>query len=200
MAITTTQELLTYQLGDIYDAEHRFLEVQQEAEQQAGDQSLKDALQEHIEQARQHISNLEQVYSYLSEEAQRGDSGEAQALVSRAQEGIQEAQNSAVRDCLLGVSIIKHKLFEVASYRSLILSARLIEPDDTGTPLEGRDEIVELLEQNLRQDEEAAQSAEQRAQELFQTANKAGAFQKAKQTREEQEQQSKGLIDRLKGQ
>lgn len=59
MAITTMQELFIDELGDIYDAEHRFLEGQQEMAQKATDQDLRSAIQEHIEQTRQHIRKLE---------------------------------------------------------------------------------------------------------------------------------------------
>ena len=46
MAITKTQDLFAYEVGHIYDAEHRFLESQQEMVQKATDQDLEKALQE----------------------------------------------------------------------------------------------------------------------------------------------------------
>ena len=50
MAIADLRELFVRELGDIYDAEHEFLEGQREMSQQASDPDLEEALQQHIEQ------------------------------------------------------------------------------------------------------------------------------------------------------
>lgn len=62
MAISNAQELFVHNLSEIYDAEHQFVEGQQEMAQQASDQDLKSAIQDHIDQTQQHARNLEQVF------------------------------------------------------------------------------------------------------------------------------------------
>jgi ferritin-like metal-binding protein YciE len=54
MPIANTQELFAHELAEIYDAEHQFVEGQQEMIQNATDESLKGAIQDHLEQTRQH--------------------------------------------------------------------------------------------------------------------------------------------------
>jgi ferritin-like metal-binding protein YciE len=71
MPIASTQDLFLHELGEVYDAEHRFIEGQQEMIEHAADQSLKSAIQEHLEQTRQHAVNVERVFVELGEEAQR---------------------------------------------------------------------------------------------------------------------------------
>ncbi len=189
MPITNPQELFLYELGDIYDAEHRFLEGQREMAEKATDQKLKDAIEHHLDQTQQQILNLEEVYNELDHQPQRGTCEEAQSLVSEAQEGLQEAQNDAIRDCLIDAAVVKVEHYEIASYRSLVTTAQLME----------RPEIAHLLQQNLDQEEETARIAEQSARELLDKAQKAAAFQEVRQTQEEQpEQQEKGLIDKAK--
>ena len=61
MQLTNANEVFLHDLCDIYDAEHRFLEGQQEMAQKATDQNLLGAIQKHIGQTRQQIRNLEQV-------------------------------------------------------------------------------------------------------------------------------------------
>jgi len=61
LQLTNANEVFLHDLCDIYDAEHRFLEGQQEMAQKATDQNLLGAIQKHIEQTRQQIRNLEQV-------------------------------------------------------------------------------------------------------------------------------------------
>ena len=177
MPITYTQELFLHELSEIYDAEHRFVEGQEEMAQKATDGELESAIREHAEQTRMHVRNLEEVFGKLSQEPRRETNEVARGLVSEAQEGIQEAQGDALRDCVINAAVIKVEHFEMGSYRGLLTGARLM----------GQDEIVDLLEQNLRQEEETAQIAERSAQELLQQAQ-----------RGEEEQEEQGLLDKAK--
>ncbi len=158
MAITNAQELFVHNLGLIYDAEHQFVEGQQEMAQNASDQDLKSAIQDHIDQTEQHARNLEQVYSQLGQEPQRVTNEVAQGLVSEAQQSMQEVQDDALRDCAINAAVVKVEHFEMGSYRGLITAAQQME----------QDEIVNLLQQNHQQEEQTAQIAEQSAPELLQ--------------------------------
>ena len=71
MQLTNAHEALLHDLGDIYDAEHRFLERPQEMVWKATDEKLQSAIQEHIEQTQQQIQNLEQAFKELGEEPRR---------------------------------------------------------------------------------------------------------------------------------
>jgi hypothetical protein len=55
MPISNAQELFVHELGVIYDAEYQFVEGQQEMAQQASDEDLRSAIEEHIGQTEQHI-------------------------------------------------------------------------------------------------------------------------------------------------
>ena len=79
---------------------------------------------------------------------------------------------------------IKVEHFEIASYRGLI----------TGAEQMGQQKVVNLLKQNLREEEQTALIAEQRASGLIQ---KAMRVQQQGQQQEEQEEE-KGLIDKAK--
>jgi ferritin-like metal-binding protein YciE/sporulation protein YlmC with PRC-barrel domain len=157
MPIADVRELFVHELGDIYDAEHQFLEGQREMAQEATDPHLEEAIQQHIEQTEQHIHNLEQVYERLGQEPERLRSEVAQGLVSNAQEDIQEAQSEAMRDCAINAAIIRVEHFEIGSYRGMLTGARQL----------GLEEVVNLLEENLTQEEDTAQLAERSAPELL---------------------------------
>jgi ferritin-like metal-binding protein YciE/sporulation protein YlmC with PRC-barrel domain len=169
LPIPDVRELFVHELGAIYDAEHRFLEGQQEMAQEATDQDLKEAIQQHIEQTDEHIRNLEQVYDLLGQESERVTSEVAQGLVSKAQEDIQEAQGEAIRDCAINAAVITVEHFEMGSYRGMLSGARQL----------GQQEAVNLLEKNLRQEEETAQAAEQSAPKLLQKAQEAAKQQQS---------------------
>ena len=55
MAMMTAQEMFQHEVGDIYDAEHRFLTGQQEMLNKATDLQLQGLIRQHIEQTQQHI-------------------------------------------------------------------------------------------------------------------------------------------------
>src|SRR5918911_2028717 len=113
MPIADVRELFVHELGDIYDAEHRFLEGQREMAEEATDPDLAQAIRQHIEQTEQHIRNLEGVYDRLGQEPERANSGVAQELVNKAQEDLQEAQSEAIRDCAINAAIMRVEYFEV---------------------------------------------------------------------------------------
>jgi ferritin-like metal-binding protein YciE len=178
MPIANTQELLLHELCELYDAEHRFLQGQVEMVHRAASFDLQRAIRNHIDQTRQHIRNLEQFFRELGQEPRRETNEVAQGLVSEAQKGIQEAQSDALRDCAINAAVIKVEHFEIGSYRGLITGARLAM---------GQSVVVDdLLETNLRQEENTAQTAEQGAEELLREAMRA------------EQPEGEGLIDKLK--
>ena len=167
MAITTTHEKFMHELGDIYDAEHRFLKGQQEMRRHATDPQLQGLLQEHIQQSEQQTRNLEQVFQLLGQPAKAEKCDAAQGLVTEAQKTMKEAEVDALRDCLIGSSATKVEHYEIASYRGLI----------TGAQLMGQQKVVTLLQQNPQQEEQAAQRLEQSAPHLLRQAMQAEGTQ-----------------------
>ncbi|HMQ31652.1 MAG TPA: DUF892 family protein [Chloroflexaceae bacterium] len=161
MAIRTLEEKFIHDLADIYDAEHRFLEAQQQMLQQASAPQLKTMIQEHMDQTRQQIGNLEQIYSQLGSRPIRIKCDAAAGLVTEGQKGLQEAQaNPAVRDCMIAGSVAKVEHYEVASYRGLLTAAEGM----------GQAQIASLLSQNLQQEEQTAHMVEQSTPMLLQQA------------------------------
>src|SRR5215210_5454537 len=177
MSISNTQKLLLHELCELYDAEHRFLEGQVEMVHKAADFELQRAIRNHIEQTRQHIRNLEQFFREFGQEPRRETNEVARGLVSEAQQGIREVQSDALRDCAINAAVVKVEHFEIGSYRALITGVRMMM---------GQSMVVDnLLETNLRQEEETAQIAEQSAGELYEEAMRA------------EQPEGEGLLDKL---
>jgi ferritin-like metal-binding protein YciE len=161
--ITNLQEKFAHELSDIYDAEHRFLEAQQQMLQEASHEELKGMIQEHIDQTRQQIQNLEQVYSQVGQQPERQTCEAAQGLVSEGQEVMQEAGSGPIRDTLIAGSQAKVEHYEIASYQGLVAGAQQM----------GQQEAVNLLQQNLQQEEQTARKIEQSTPQLLQRAAQA---------------------------
>jgi ferritin-like metal-binding protein YciE len=160
MTIQSTQEKFQHELGDIYDAEHRFLKGQHEMLKNATDPRLQQGIQEHIQQSEQQVQNLEQIFNILGQHPKGVKCDAAAGIVTEAQKSIGEAGNDALRDCVIDGAAAKVEHYEIASYRGLI----------TGAQLMGQQQIVQLLQQNLQQEEQTAQKLEGMAPQLLQVA------------------------------
>ena len=160
MPIANTQELFLHELTEIYDAEHRFLEGQQEMAQKATDEDLKSAISKHIVQTREHARNVERVFRYLGLEPWRESCEAAQGLVTEAQEAIAGAQTDTLRDCAIVSSVAKVEHYEIGSYRTLVAGAHLM----------GQSEAERLLRNNMDQEEETARIAEGSSEKLLREA------------------------------
>lgn len=159
MAITTLEEKLIHDISDIYDAEHRFLEAQQEMMSQASAPMLKDMLKEHIGQTQQQIQNLEQVYQILGQKTLRVKCDAAVGLVAEGQKTMKEAKsNPQILDCVIAGSIARVEHYEIAAYRGLVTACEEM----------GQSQILPLLDQNLKQEHETALKAEQGLASLIQ--------------------------------
>lgn len=163
MSITTLEEKFVHGLGDIYDAEHRFLDAQQEMMQQAKASELKSMLRQHISETEAQIRNLDEVYQTIGAKAKRIKCDAAVGLVNEGQKGMKEAADDAnIRDCMIADTASKVEHYEIASYRSLITLCEEM----------GQSSVLPLLKQNLQQEEQTAQLVEQSAPMLIQKASK----------------------------
>lgn len=160
MDIETTMGALLHQLGDMYDAEHRFLKGQHEMLQKASDAHLQDMIQQHIAQSEGQVSKLDQVYSILGHKPKGNTCDAAKGLVTEAQKTLKETKVDSVRDVLIAAAADRVEHYEIAGYRSLIAGVELL----------GKPEAVALLRENLRQEEQTAHLIEQSTPQLLQRA------------------------------
>ena len=85
MAISNLQEKFVHELKDIYDAEHQFLKGQEEMLQKATDQNLQNMITQHMDQTRQQIRNLDQVFNLLGLQPDRTMCDGAKGIVTEGQ-------------------------------------------------------------------------------------------------------------------
>jgi ferritin-like metal-binding protein YciE len=161
MAIQNLDEKFVHDLGDIYDAEHRFLEAQQEMLQHAHAQAVQMLLTEHIAQTQQQIDNIGQIYKQLGVPPQRVRCDAAAGLVTEGQKGLKETAGApAIQDTMIAGACAKVEHYEIASYRGLIEGAKLMN----------NSQVLALLQQNLQQEEQTAMKIEQNTPVLLNQA------------------------------
>lgn len=169
MSIKSVQDKFLHELGDIYDAEQRFLKGQQTMLKQAKDPQLKTMIEQHITETEGQIENVKQAFTLLGQKPKAEPCDAAKGLVTEAEKALKEAEVDELRDCLIGGAAAKVEHYEIASYRGLITGARQM----------GQDQLVALLQKNLQQEEQTAQKIEQSAPQLLQKAMQAESMQGA---------------------
>ena len=151
MAIKTLEEKFQHGLGDIYDAEHRFLEAMQTMLESADSATVQQSLQTHSAETEQQITNLTQVYELLGLSPKRVACDAAKGLVSEGNKLLKETEDVPVlADLGIVGSCSKVEHYEIAAYRGLVMSAETT----------GQMEIARLLRENLQQEEKTAQTLE----------------------------------------
>ncbi|MEJ7861767.1 MAG: DUF892 family protein [Pyrinomonadaceae bacterium] len=161
MAIKTLEEKFIHGLGDIYDAEHRFLEAQQTMLPNATSPDVQASLEKHIAETQQQIVNLTKVHELLGVTAERVACDGAKGIVSEGNKLLSETKDvPALADLAIvgGCSKVEH--YEIAAYRGLIAGAKQM----------GQTDVVRLLSENLQQEENTAQTLESSMPALLQKA------------------------------
>ncbi len=160
-AIRTMDEKFAHEVGDVYDAEHRFLEGMREMLDAASDAKVKKLLKAHIRQSEGQIVTLEQVYQLIGKKPKRVKCAASAGLVAEASKSLEDAEeNPAIRDCLIAGASAKAEHYEIVSYRGLIATAEVL----------GLAEAVPLLQEILQQEVETAALVEESAPELLRKA------------------------------
>ncbi len=156
MAMQSIQDLFQFELGDMYDAEQRILQMLPQMANECSNGQVKSALQHHEQQTRQHVQNLEQCFQALGTSPQRNTCHAIAGLKQEHDTFVKEqpSENMLMMFDLGGAA--KTEQYEIASYRGLIEKANLM----------GQKECARLLQQNLSQEEEMAQKIEQMSRQL----------------------------------
>ena len=122
---------------------------------------LKQGFTAHLEQTKNHVSRLEQVFERLSAPAKGKTCKAMQGLVEEGGEAIDLDAPDAIRDaCLIGAAQrVEH--YEIAAYGTARALAETV----------GENEVVDLLEQTLDEEKATDESLTALAQTVNEEAN-----------------------------
>ena len=148
----TLHDAFLDELKDAYDAEKQLTKALPKMAKAANSPELKQAIENHLEETRQQVTRLEQVFAAIEEKA-RGKHCEGIAgIIEEGQSAMQEEYDEATADALLIASAQRAEHYEMAAYGTLVAWARAM----------GHDDAADLLQETL--DEEKA--ADEKLNEL----------------------------------
>jgi ferritin-like metal-binding protein YciE len=156
--ITQPKELFLHYLKSVLFVEETLAnEVLPELLGNVESPDLKQDIEHHLEETRQHVQNVREVFQMLGESPTTSKSEVLNGLGKEYHEGLQKIQSTELKDLFHTGVIAKNEHVEIAAYNGLIEMAKELDED----------EIANLLNENLDQEEEALKKAEKGMKKLL---------------------------------
>ncbi|WP_254535618.1 DUF892 family protein [Halomarina litorea] len=154
MAASNLEELFEHELEDIYHAEHELHEALGNLASQVETEEIQSAFEEHREETEEHIERLEEVFEMVGEPPEKEECEGIQGLIEEQEEFAEEDPDTEVLELFNLASAQKTEHYEIAAYgNTTLLAAEL-----------GHDDAADLLEKNLREEEETLDELSQLAE------------------------------------
>jgi ferritin-like metal-binding protein YciE len=137
--------LLLHGLKDIYYAENQIVKSLPKLIEKATNRELTKGLKDHLEETKNQIGRLDQVFKKLGQEPQGVKCPAIDGLISEADEVAGEVADKEVLDAAVVGSAQAVEHYEIARYGTLIAWAESL----------GHDDIIRLLNTNLNEEKAA---------------------------------------------
>jgi ferritin-like metal-binding protein YciE len=140
------QDFFNDELKDIYWAEKHLVKTLPKMEKAATSETLKKAINDHLEKTKGHVTRLEDIFEKIGQkasakkcEAMAGITDEGETIIGDTEEG------TATRDVGLILAAQKVEHYEIATYGGLVQLAKTL----------GRDDVAEILKTTLEEEKQA---------------------------------------------
>jgi ferritin-like metal-binding protein YciE len=143
--IQTMDDLLLHGLKDIYYAENQIVKSLPKLIERATNRELSKGLKDHLEETRNQILRLNQVFQKLDEKPQGVKCPAIDGLISEADEVAGEVADKEVLDAAIVGAAQSVEHYEIARYGTLIAWAESL----------GREDVIILLTTNLNEEKAA---------------------------------------------
>src|ERR1700752_1186758 len=142
--IKTMNDLFVHQLQDVYYAENQLVKVLPTMAEKASDPQLKQGFLTHLEETRQHVMRLEQVFKMHGAEIKAINCPAIDGIIEEADDTAGEVADKNVLDAALINEAQAAEHYEITRYGSLVAWAKQL----------GRNDCASILQKTL--DEEKA--------------------------------------------
>jgi len=133
------------ELRDAYDAEKQLTKALPKLAKAASSPDLREAFESHLEETREQVSRLEQVFELLDERAKGKHCDGIAGIIEEGKSVLEEDFSDEALDACLIASGQRAEHYEMAAYGTLIAWARAL----------GREDAAKLLEETLEEEKAA---------------------------------------------
>lgn len=150
-AASGLRELFVDQLKDLYWAEQEMTKALPKMISNSTSEELVDALTNHLEESKEHVTRLEEVFSSIGEKAEAKKCEAMAGLTKEGEEIMKGTEAGVVRDAGIISAAQKIEHYEIASYGTLASFARVL----------GEEEAASMLEETLDEEKNADETLSQ---------------------------------------
>lgn len=144
--MTEPRDLFLHELGDVLYAERVLVKALPTLQKEASDDELAQAFEDHLEQTKQHVTNVEAAFKALGETPKAEKCPGIEGIKKEHDEFVEkESPSPDVLNVFLTGAGARAEHYEIAAYDGLIIAAKAMNED----------EVAELLSENLEQEQEA---------------------------------------------
>ena len=143
--IETMDDLFLHGLQDIYYTENQLVKALPKMIDKATNRDLSKGLKDHLEETKNQIARLDQVFQKLGEPASGVKCPAIDGLIEEANHIAGEVADKEVLDAAIVASAQAVEHYEISRYGTLIAWAEAL----------GRDDVVRLLNTNLNEEKAA---------------------------------------------
>jgi ferritin-like metal-binding protein YciE len=135
--VNSLRELFEIELKYAYDCEQKLVEKGLPSMiENASSQELKSALQEHLQETRNHVVRLEHIFSALGKEPDTKGNDILDEMTSAAKDSISNIDDSPLRDAALIANGNQVEHYEIALYGTLVSYAKSLGLQNAVSPLQ----------------------------------------------------------------
>src|SRR6185503_13175881 len=133
------EKLFVEELSDIHNAEQQLTKALPKMAKAAQSEELRAAFEEHLEQTKEQIERLDQVFESIDQSVKKKTCKAMKGLIEEGTEVAEEFEDEAALDAGLICAAQKVEHYEIASYGCLCTWAKEL----------GHDDALDLLQENL---------------------------------------------------
>jgi ferritin-like metal-binding protein YciE len=155
------KKLYIDELKDLYSAENQLVKALPKMAKAANSEDLREGFEAHLEQTKEHVQRLEQIFNSLEESPKGKKCAGMEGLVKEGSEAIEEDLEGAVMDAALIGAAQRVEHYEIAAYGTVCEFAKALDEQ----------EHVSLLEQTLEEEKETDEKLSELAKNINTQAN-----------------------------
>ncbi len=157
--IGSLEDLFIHTLQDIYYAENKIVKSLPKMIKKSHDAKLKKGLEDHLEETRNHVARLEQVFEQVGVKPKAVDCPAIDGIIKEADELVGEIAGGDTLDAAIVAAAQAVEHYEMTRYGTLIAWAKQLGHDDSASLL------AETLAEERAADEKLTSIAESRINE-----------------------------------
>jgi ferritin-like metal-binding protein YciE len=155
----TMKELFIEQIRDIYDAEKQLVKALPKLAKAAQSEDLSEALNDHLEETRNQVSRLENIFELMKTNAKGKPCKGMKGLLEEGNEAIQGEEEGAMRDLAIIAGCQKVEHYEISAYGTVRTIAEQLNLED----------VIELLQQTADEEKEADEKLTEVAVSIYES-------------------------------